>query len=356
MPLQRKQAHRDSWQRHADALEPASSEIAEPEWERAQESPSIWPRSPRTARGAAPQGRAAELAEELGLARRQLAVVEREKQSLQASLDGLVSHNSVLSDRLKENDTAVDDAMFQLKQTKNALAAAEGERDRLAAVEKRLRCHIQHLKAALVAAESERGRLAIAVEEANAKRQSEVEALNARLDAMSARALAAEQALAEARQNLQARTADCRTVACTLAGETAARDAAEKRVALLLKDLEVKERQVAELEQSESMQIDTADKLLEACKIRDEALVLAEEKISALTELFSQLDAEASRSSRRKEIEASNSRIQGTHAEHAVPQAVPTRVRTVLNCELDDDAWLLAGARRSPNPARRPWV
>jgi hypothetical protein len=67
----------------------------------------------------------------------------------------------------------------------------------------------------------------------------------------------------------------------------------DKKIELLQNLLQVKERRVQKLEQARSKLTDDTKRLLRTCATRDQALARAEEKISSLTELFSQLETKA---------------------------------------------------------------
>ena len=64
----------------------------------------------------------------------------------------------------------------------------------------------------------------------------------------------------------------------------------DRKIELLQNLLQVKERRVRKLEQARSKLMDDTKKLLRTCAKRDQALARAEERISSLTELFSQLE------------------------------------------------------------------
>ena len=106
-----------------------------------------------------------ELEVELGLVREALAHREAQIQSLQNSLDLNVMENLRLSGRIAESFTAINEAHSRLEPTKQALLAAQAERD-----------------------------------EANERCEAEIRSLTAQLDAMSVKAVTAEQEVAEARQ------------------------------------------------------------------------------------------------------------------------------------------------------------
>ncbi len=275
----------------------------------------------RAERAAAKDKRIAELEGELGSARERLVLRENENYSLRSSLGLIASENSRLSGRLAQNDAAGDgarsrlermraalatakaehnklaaagnEARSQLEQMKTALATAEAERHKLTASGGEARAKLEQMKAALAAAEAERDELARAVNEASERREAETNALNARFEAMSARAATSEKLLAETRQRLLACTAENCSVERKFADATLACDAAHKKLELLQNSVQVKERQVEDLERSRSDLIEVAATLLKAFKTRNTARVRAEQRIKLLAELFVRLEAEA---------------------------------------------------------------
>jgi chromosome segregation ATPase len=119
-----------------------------------------------------------ELEQKLGSAREELAVLENQSFSLQASLDLLANENAHLVCRLAEGDETAIQMSALLRQANMALTEAATDRSRLAA----------------------------AVEFANEKYCTDEAMLKAQLSAMASRATAAERALARERLNSLVRT------------------------------------------------------------------------------------------------------------------------------------------------------
>jgi chromosome segregation ATPase len=311
----------------ANEIEPTRVELAELEQQVARETAATWilnarrdTLAARAARAAAAEKRIAELEGDLGSARERLVLLENENHSLQSSLELTVSENSRLSCRLTESDAAGDRARSQLEQVKRPLTSVEAERNRLAAAGHEARSQLEQTTAALVTTEAERITLSFAVNEArskleqmkealatakaeritlsfavdevNKKRQTETNTLNTRLGAMSERAVTAEKLLAKAQRRLLVRTAENCSVERKFADATVARDAAHKKLELLQNSLQVKERQVQELERSRSELIEVTTTLLKAFKTRNIALARAEQRIKLLSELLTQLEAD----------------------------------------------------------------
>lgn len=283
----------------ANEIEPTRVELAELEQQVARETAATWilnarrdTLAARAARAAAAEKRIAELEGDLGSARERLVLLENENHSLQSSLELTVSENSRLSCRLTESDAAGDRARSQLEQVKRPLTSVEAERNRLAAAGHEARSQLEQTTAALVTTEAERITLSFAVDEVNKKRQTETNTLNTRLGAMSERAVTAEKLLAKAQRRLLVRTAENCSVERKFADATVARDAAHKKLELLQNSLQVKERQVQELERSRSELIEVTTTLLKAFKTRNIALARAEQRIKLLSELLTQLEAD----------------------------------------------------------------
>ena len=244
----------------------------------------------RAVRVSSADKRIAELEGELAAACEALVLRENENHSLQTSLDLIGGDNSRLSNYITERDTALDEAQSQLKQIKTALAAAEAE------------CK----------------KLATAVQQANEKRLAEVDPVNTRLGAMTARTVTAEKLLAEAQQSLQACSEEKSSAERKLADTTAARHAAGKNIELLQNSLRVKERQVHELEHALSTLIEGAEPLQKTLKARDTALARAEEKIKKLHD--TQAEAEANLAKLQRVVEQLGSQLRCERMERTEPQ------------------------------------
>jgi hypothetical protein len=288
----------------ANEIEPTRVELAELEQQVARETAATWilnarrdTLAARAARAAAAEKRIAELEGDLGSARERLVLLENENHSLQSSLELMVGENSRLSCRLTESDAAGDRARSQLEHMKPTLTSVEAERNRLAAAAghearskleqttaalitteaeriklsfavNEARSKLEQMKEALATAKAERITLSFAVDEVNKKRQTEANTLNTRLGAMSERAVTAEKLLAKAQQRLLGRTAENCSVERKFADATVARDAAHKKLGLLQNSLQMKERQVQELERSRSELLEVTTTLLKAFKKR----------------------------------------------------------------------------------------
>jgi crescentin len=262
---------------------------------------------------AASDKRIAELEGAIGSAREKLVLWEDENRSLQASLDQIVGENSRLSRRLTESEAALEKARLQLEQMKTALNTAE----------------------------SDRSKLGTAIDEANDRRQVETNTLSTRLEAMSSRTLAAEKLLAEVRQSLLSRTEENSAAERKVVEATIARNLTDKKLELLQNNLQVKERQLQELEQSRAKLVERTNTLLKTVKMRDTVLARAEERIQALSERVNQLesDADTTRSKSEESIEEFKSQLQHERLERTVAEGALRKARisyAELQRDLDD--------------------
>jgi Crescentin protein len=256
--------------------------------------------------------RVVELEGELGAERDELAFWENENHSLQTSLDLLGNENSRLSQRLAECDSEIDKARSQLEQ----------------------------MKTALIVAEAERSRPASASDEADAKRQTETNTLNTCLAAMSPPAVAAEKLLAELLLRLLARIEHNNAADRNIADAITDRDAAAKKLEVLQNSLQVKERQVQELEQARAELIEATNTLLKVFETRDTALVRAEQIIKLLGERFAQLEAQTNAAMDEQKVQQFNSEQQRQCMELSVAEQAREKVQTICGepqCDFDDN-------------------
>ena len=151
-----------------------------------------------------------ELKVELGTAREEIVRWENENNSLQTSLDLLISENSRSNCRLSESAAAAAEKRIaelegELGSVRQALLLRLDD-NRLAKasldVANRARSQLERKQAALLAAEAELDKLAVAVNEANEKQRTEINTLHNHVQAVSARAVAAEKHIAELKSEL----------------------------------------------------------------------------------------------------------------------------------------------------------
>ncbi len=208
------------------------------------------------AQAASAQERIAELEIELGSTQEALARQENENRSLQSSLDLMVGENARLSRRLLEECTACDTVSSRLERVNVTLDATDAEREKLLA----------------------------AAAEADRRHQSETGELQARLKTTASRAAAAETQLAEVQQTLIVRTEEKTLAERQAVAATLARNLAENKVNSLQADLQAKEREMAELQQSRSKLMLGLNTLLQNFKAREAAFAAAKERLQFLGE------------------------------------------------------------------------
>ena len=236
--------------------------------------------------------RVVELEGELAATRERVVMLEDGKRTTQASLDQALNEIARLTRRLTEAE--------------NTLAST--------------RAQLGKLESSFAETHAERGRLAAALDEAKEQHQTERNALNMRLDGLQSRTATAEKLLAEARQNLVARTEEVRAFDRKAVEATIARNNAEKRMAQIEGNHDVRERAIKDLEQSRAALVERTNALIKTLKSRETALARAEERIQSLTERTGHLEADiqVSRSNIEKRVEDLHASLQRERMERSV--------------------------------------
>lgn len=234
---------------------------------------------------AAAARKSAELTGELGRAREALLLRDSRIHALEAAAVTQTAERMRLSRALSERDALIEALAQKLEQM-------QAERD---ATAETLRAARDRFEAERAAGAAERDRLARVLDDGNAAHGAEVDALNAKLAEALSRAAAAERRLAEAQQSWLAGVEDNSAAERRLAEMIDAWTSADKKLAQLKEALAVKDRQIGELEQSRAALIEGANTLLDAVRLRDTALIRAEERIAMLGERIAQFEAESVR-------------------------------------------------------------
>jgi crescentin len=316
----------------ANELEVARARLSELDSELVRESAAVRLLSDHkeklTEHAATVGKRLAELDAEVGSLREMVVLRENENRTLQTSLDQIAGENARYSRRLTEQEMSLEKA----------------------------RLHYEQLKTGMAGAETERSRLIAAADEANERRRSETNALSTRLEAVSSRAAAAEKLLAEARQNLQTRAEENGAAERKAVEAAVARDATDKKLESVQKLLQMKERQVQDLEQGRAKLTERVRILERTEKAREADAVRAEEKARLLAERVAHLEAEAeaNRLKGEESIAELNSMLQSEHRERIVSEGALFKVRasyTELQRQVDEYAGGQNGRLRIP---RRP--
>jgi chromosome segregation ATPase len=237
------------------------------------------------------------LERELGLAREELIHSQNRNRSLQASFNLIISEISRLSGRLTERDAAAHRARSQLEEMKAALTIA------------------------LTTAEAEHNKLAAAVDEVNEKRQAEFNTLNTRLELTLSRAVAAEKLLAEARQSWLLRIDENSTAERKVADAAHARNATDKKLELLQNSLQIKMREVHDLEQSRLKLLEATNTFTKGFKTRAAALARAKRRINFLVRRVAQLEADTGVAKSHEELVECDSSLRRGRIAHNVAEA-----------------------------------
>lgn len=241
----------------------------------------------RALRTTAADNRIRELEAELNSAHEELVHRETQIRSLENSLNLNVIENLRLSGRIAESSITINQALSRLERMRQALLAAEAERD-----------------------------------EDTLSHRAEICTLKAQLDSMSARAVRAEKQLADAQQHLVTCIAENNDAKCKISNAENA--------------FQEKENQIRELKLSHA-------ELIDQIKTRDAALESAEERIGLLAERVVQLEAKANYSKSQRTIAKANSSVQHEPVERRLPEAVASNRTTnsaVLKRDLDKESWL----------------
>jgi chromosome segregation ATPase len=266
--------------------------------------------------------RIAQLEAETATVGEKLVLANDDRRSLQTSLDQAVGDVSRLSRQLTESG--------------NALTAAQ--------------TRVGKLETMFAETDTERAKLAAALDEAKERHRSESSTQGMRLEALQSRATTAEKLLVEARQNLMVRAEEVRAFDRKAIDATIARNAAEKRLGQLDVLHETQDRQIKDLEQSRAALVERSTALIKNLKARETGLTRAEEKIQALTDQVSQLEAdiEASRSNAENRTEELNSMLQGERMDRAVAEGALEATRKD-NARLQREVTALQAALRRGN-------
>lgn len=196
-----------------------------------------------------------EVENELTPAREALIHQENQSRSLQASLELSLGENQRLSGHLTEMEAMVDDARSQIERYRQVLAATEQECNKFAT-------------AANAAADK--------------KRRAETAVLQNNLEVAMSRVHAAETALKSAERLLSVNSEERLTAEHRLAETTRAHDASERKLEMILNVLQLKERQIGELDKARLKSTADAGKLLEGLKAKTDALARAEDRFAFL--------------------------------------------------------------------------
>lgn len=257
-----------------------------------------------------------------------LVLAGEERQSLQASLDQAIAETARVTRRLSE--------------TESLLAAARGK--------------IAELETAMAEGEAGRNALQLRFDETSEQHQTELAALSNRLGSVQSRAGASEKLLAETRQALAERTEEARDWERKTAEAEAARVAAEKKLAQIDATNEALEQQMAELTQSRATLMERSGSTGKTLKLRETALLRAEEKIALLAERLKQSDSDhhAAREAAEKRLEELNAALHRERMARAVAEGALNASRrdfARVQQEIADAGAAKTASGAAPTPA-----
>ena len=227
-------------------------------------------------------------------ARERLSPLQNDKDTLQAALDRTLAESARVSRQLAESEGALSDARIRLRQMEGSLAAAESERNNLAA----------------------------ACADANERRQSEVHALGLKLDALRSRSDAAEKLAAGVRQSVIERTEAIRTAEAKLLEVILARGEAENKLEHLAVVSSGWEQQAKQFELEVAALTERCKTLSATLTANERSLTHANEKIRSLTGHVErlQLDTAAYRAETEEHIVQLNATIEHERSERALAE------------------------------------
>jgi chromosome segregation ATPase len=177
---------------------------------------------------------------------------------------------------------------------------------------------------------------------------NESQSLQASLDLTASENLRLSNRLSESDAILEKLSSELEQLKTSEAERNKLSSVVDKKIELLQNLLQVKERRIEKLEQARSKLTDDTTKLLRTCAKRDRALVLAEERISSLTELFAQLETKVELATDKEKLVEGHSRLQREQRESASAEGSGKMTLPKINLwkrELDCDEWLLGRGR-----------
>jgi crescentin len=253
-----------------------------------------------TERNVASDKKTVQLEAETEAARQKATLAERERVTLQASLDEMLSEQARASRRLAEADNALTVTSNRLRQLESALAAAEAERTRLAQLS----------------------------DEANVRYQNEISTQRMRYDALQTRAGTTEKLLDEARAALAARADELRAYERRMTEATLVRNMIEGKLGQIESGIAERDAQIRDVEHARAALAERTEVLSKAVATRETAYNRAQEKIGALEERIEQLEAELRGARESAELQAEElntqlhrERVERTMAEGALESA-----------------------------------
>jgi chromosome segregation ATPase len=228
--------------------------------------------------------RTVQLESELDAVRQKFMVADKERATVQKSLDKSFNELASVSQRLLDTDKALASTQLRLQKTEQSLSEADSERHRLAS----------------------------ALDDAKQKHQSDVISHRTSYETLQARASLTEKLLDEARQSLLERAEEIRAFDRRLADSTRTHTVIGEKLGLIEEALAERNAKIKELEQARAGLAEQNDALTKAVNTRESAYNRAQEHITTLEERIQLLDSEvkATRQANETELEVLNAKLQ----------------------------------------------
>ncbi len=202
---------------------------------------------------------------------------------------------------------------------------------------------------ALTATKAERDKLIATLIEADQKYQNETNALNFRhqneTDALNARNQIDKNALIGHLRTMSSRAISAEQMVARM------RRSLMQKLELVQRSLQMKDRQIDELEHSRSGLIESAKTLVKTLKARDSALASAEQRIEFLTEQIAELETATNRAKSKERFEELDFQLQH-ECEAQVPEcqnntaAILPELAHLTNCDTPDAGHFEVGQTR----------
>jgi chromosome segregation ATPase len=228
--------------------------------------------------------RAVQLEGEVDATRQKLMVSEKERSTIQKSLDKSFGELTQVSQRLLDTDKALATTQIRLQKAESALSEADAERQRLTTV----------------------------LDDINQKHHSEIVSHRTNFETLQARAALTEKLLEEARQSLMGRAEEIRAFDRRLADATRTHTVIGEKLGLIEEALAERNAKIKELEQARSALAEQNDVLSKSVNTRESAYNRAQEHIVTLEERIQLLENEikATRQANETELEVLNAKLQ----------------------------------------------
>jgi chromosome segregation ATPase len=228
--------------------------------------------------------RTVQLESETAALQQKFLITDKERTTLQASLEKAYAELSQVSQRLLDTDKALSSTQMRMQKAEVALSEAQAERHRLAA----------------------------AVDDINQKHQNEISAHRTNFETLQARAAMTEKLLDEARQSLVERADEIRMFDRRLADSSRMHATIGEKLGLIEEALAERNARIKELEQTRAAFSEKNDMLSKAVSTRENAYNRAQEHIVSLEERIQLLESEvkATRQANEMETEILNAKLQ----------------------------------------------